>query len=735
MALEKKRFFFRSLSSKISLFLSLTLFFMLLILNFFIIDHNISFLLDNAKEMNNELTEMFAKINSSPLARRDFYALEKNVIELQRDDNVLFARIYNKNGTLLTPSSRPHKEIENSLIYQREIFNDEMEIIGSVSVGYDLSHIFSEINSYKYILYILSFVIVLITCIILLYLINLVVHKPLKKLLLSVNNISKGDIDQKVEIDSDDEIGNLADNFNLMTSRLKSSINTINCIIESMPSALISIDKEYKVLQWNEMAYKITNIPRKTADNKYIFDLLPDFKDYEKEISNVLASNKHMSINRAKLSFNKDSFYEIHFFPLQNESVDGVVIRVDDITEDEKRDNQLIQAQKMESVGNLAGGLAHNFNNILAGIIGTTTFLEYKLETNQNIPADILKNKLAIIDEAGQRASELVKELMSISGRQKNIDLKAQDLCLLINNVIKICENTFDKSVEIKFNKKEEEAVFYGNSSKIEQVILNICINAYHSMTIMRKPIEKKGGILQISIDRFLADDYFSKTYANVRFDEYWLLSISDTGVGIDKKNLKKIFDPFFTTKNKEYGSGLGLAMVFGIINQHNGIIDVYSEAGEGTVFKIYLPVYYEENSEGKNEKSPSNRYCIKKGHGSILLIDDEENIRKIGSAMLKECGYTVYQAEDGIKGIEIFKEKKGEIRLIILDMIMPKKSGKEVLDEIKSISDDIKVIMISGYMDNEDSNKSKYNKADGFLLKPFTISALSDMISNILPH
>lgn len=725
--------FIKSLSSKIAIIMALTLFIMLIILNFLILNIFKSSLLDSAYQKGQDLTAMFTKMNRSALIRSDYFSLEQSVKELQSKENILFAQVFDKDMFLLTPSSKPF-EVSNArftFIYEETVYDDMNNVIGYAAVGLCNKQIHELLKRNRIIFYTLSFIIVMSTCLLLLALINIVVHKPIKTIIYSVGKISSGDLDHEIKIRSNDELGNLANNFNIMTSKLKDSISTIRCIIDSMPSALMSIDKEYKVLQWNSSAEDLTGISIEKAVSKNVYSLFPELARFKKQINMVLGSNKPMKLNRVQINKDKN-LYDIHIFPLKIEFVNGLVIRIDDITEKEKRENLLFQAQKMESIGNLAGGLAHNLNNILAGILGTTTFLEYKLNKNA-ISNELLAEKLKIIDTASQRAAEMVRELLSMSGKKQDIEYNPHDINTLVKNVIKICENTFDKAVDIQAEYNNRPSMVLCNSNQIEQVILNICINAYHAMTIMRNDHETKGGSIKIKISHFTSDIYFKEIHANAVHDEYILLNITDNGIGITKENLSRIYDPFFTTKAKGQGSGLGLSMVFSIVKQHQGIIDIYSEPGTGTSVKIYFPALKDvhENNQipGPVDIAPS---AIPDRAG-VLIIDDEEDIRTIGMEMLTELGYTVFLAKDGHEGLKIFNRLEKEISLIILDMIMPKTSGQEILESIRSKNKKVKIIMTSGFINNENEFSRIYSKADGFLSKPFTLNDLYAIVKEYM--
>ena len=391
--------------------------------------------------------------------------------------------------------------------------------------------------------------------------------------------------------------------------------------------------------------------------------------------------------------------------------------------------DQLRQAQKMEIVGTLAGGLAHDFNNMLGGIIGTLSLMEFNISNNGKIENSKLIEYIETMNDCGQRASTLVHQLLALS-RKQELSFSNVDLNNTVKNVYKICSNSFDKSVKLISRYSDTPAFIKADPTQIEQTLLNFCVNAEHSMTIMRNSYEKWGGELIVSIKEIIADSYFRRTHPEVREGKYYILSVKDTGIGMDSNTISKIFNPFFTTKKKGEGSGLGLSMVYNIINQHGGFIDVYSEPGVGSSFNIYLPAI--ENNI-LNENISNKKQILPKGDGLILIVDDEKVMRETAAEILETCGYRTLEAVNGKDGIEVYMANREEITAVLLDMVMPEMSGKEAYIKLKEINPDIKVILSSGFQQDKRVQEVLILGVNSFIQKPYTLKTLSEAIDKLL--
>nr|MDA8402660.1 response regulator [Desulfobacteraceae bacterium] len=584
--------------------------------------------------------------------------------------------------------------------------------------------------------------------------------KPLKALTKGVIAVETGDLDVSVPVFAEDEIGYITHAFNSMVvsireaerklqhdadnllaahTSLEASHREIRLlqhylsnIIESMPSVLISIDENAKVTQWNAAAEKLTGIRATEILGKKLWDIQASFHGLEPYYHDVITSKKPLLFTREQLERTVDGekkYYNISLYPLVANGISGAVLRIDDITEMEKMEQQLRQAQKMDTIGALAGGLAHDFNNILGGIVGTLSLLKYKLAKGVPLPPDAVREYIDTMERAGNRAADMVQQLLTLS-RKQEMSFAPVDLNLILKHVVKICENTFDKSIEIKTVTADGYPMVIADPGQLEQVLLNLCVNAAHAMTLMRPEGERRGGVMTISIGGIAADKFFCAGHPEARPGEtYWALSVQDTGIGMDTKTIAKIFDPFFTTKVKGKGTGLGLAMVYNIIQQHKGFIDVYSEKGIGSTFSIYLP-----RLEGSRESSlEKQQKSLPTGEGVVLVIDDEEIMREMAKNILTECGYTVMLAENGRDGVEIFKKERARIVMVMLDMVMPKISGRETFIAIQQVDPGVKVLLTSGFGKSEEIDALLNLGVMDFIQKPFTLEDLAKKTSGIV--
>ena len=367
----------------------------------------------------------------------------------------------------------------------------------------------------------------------------------------------------------------------------------------------------------------------------------------------------------------------------------------------------------MEAIGTLAGGIAHDFNNILMGIQGNASLLEMRLD-----PGHPGREKIKNIEKYVESGTELSRQLLGFA-RSGKYNVKAS----AINEIIEKTSSMFartKKEVRVQHQLAKDAWAVEVDRGQIEQVLLNLYINAWQAMP--------DGGDLFLITENLNLDENYVRPY-KVKPGRYVKVSVADSGVGIDKKDLERIFEPFFTTKEMGRGTGLGLASVYGIIKSHGGHINVYSEPGQGTTFNFYLPA----SSRQAAEVPKAEVAVVRKGRETILLVDDEEMIIDVGCGLLGELGYTVIPARSGQEALEIYSARQAEIDLVVMDMIMPGMGGGETFDRLKRINPAVKVLLSSGYSINGQASHIMERGCDGFIQKPFNLQQVSVKVREIL--
>lgn len=382
-----------------------------------------------------------------------------------------------------------------------------------------------------------------------------------------------------------------------------------------------------------------------------------------------------------------------------------------------KLESQLRQAQKMEAVGTLAGGVAHDFNNILTAIMGYGELAQLAAAKKQDNTAQLDQ----IVISAG-RARDLVKQLLTFS-RRSETDQKPMDLNLLLVQSVKMLERTIPKMVDIQLILADGLDDIQADATQLEQVLMNLAGNASDAMP--------DGGRLVLETSSVVLDGRLTSKHLGLSAGRYVLLTVTDTGQGMDQKTLGQIFDPFFTTKEIGKGTGLGLSTVYGIVQTHNGHISCYSEPGEGATFKIYLPSVEPAGRSVQREESPQHQ--IPGGNETILLVDDEPAIREMGAAILADMGYQMHQAASGEEALKAYQEAAAAIDLVILDLGMPGMGGHRCLGELLAMDPGAKVLIASGYSANGKVKDTLNQGAAGFIAKPFTRRDLLETVRSLL--
>lgn len=499
--------------------------------------------------------------------------------------------------------------------------------------------------------------------------------------------------------------------------------NLLSNMIDSMPSLLIGIDSDCRVSEWNRTAVHFLRISRDQASDKSVFELVPTLESYKDNIAGSIESGEIFSRHNEPFTlFSASKYIDITVYPLKgtNPVAAGAVIRIDDVTRQHQQDEQAYHSRKMEAIGQLASGVAHDFNNMLGGILNASQLLK--------APKHGLNEKgleyVDIIREAAIRVSRLTKKLLAF-GRKGSITSTGLDLHLVIDEAMAILSQTINKKVMLSVRKQADSSMIAGDYSILENVFLNMGINANQAMP--------DGGSLSVETSNVrLTKVYCESSSFDINPGEFCRVTVSDTGIGIPEEDLDRIFEPFYSTKEPDRGTGLGLASVYASVVEHKGAIEVLSKKKEGTIFSIFLPCLDPDQPVELKLRKPVVK-TVSKNSGRILLVDDEELLRYTGQEILTEIGFDVILAEDGVEAVRIFRERHDQIDLVMLDLIMPKQDGYETFEKIREIQPDSKVIAVSGFASDEKLQVLMEGGLAGFLHKPYTMRELQDLLDRIL--
>ena len=503
---------------------------------------------------------------------------------------------------------------------------------------------------------------------------------------------------------------------------LRSSEELNRGIVNSAPIGIMFIDTEGYIIYENPAMARIiggdASFPSHILGQRFLdisennsrqaasafAELMEGRTVYQLEIDYLTASGSLLTL-------------EIHGAPRKGSAgeIIGAVLMCYDLTKFRSIEGQLRQAQKMEAIGTLAGGIAHDFNNLLTGIMGNVELALMRLNSGEYIDEN-----LDNIRRSSKRAAELTSQLLAF-GRRRMEQPKPTSLVDCIIEAIKLLRRTISPLIEISVDTEPGLNVIFADEGQMNQMLMNLLINACNAMP--------EGGILTIKAENFVIDDEFSSIKADLESGDYVKLTLNDTGTGIPSENLDRIFEPFFTTKDIGKGTGLGLAMVYGIVKGHKGWIDVESKVGVGTSIYIYLPVT--ESVPVTTEEKVV--FSLEGGHETIMLVDDDESVISFGKDLLENFGYTVIVANDGFEAVEIYRRQQDSIDLIILDLSMPKKSGRESLSDLLAINPNLKVIVSSGFDKGGPVKQLLEMGAKAFVPKPYGMEKMLGAVRKIL--
>ncbi|NOY77153.1 MAG: PAS domain S-box protein [Calditrichaeota bacterium] len=513
----------------------------------------------------------------------------------------------------------------------------------------------------------------------------------------------------------------LEDKRRLMEQALQKSEERFRSIVETSQEGIFIVDSDYRIIYCNQEMAHILERPEAQILNH-------DFREFLDAESIPIVEDRYRRRQKGEKIPARYQFKiirksgEVRWVEISAAVINSGTPHVQtiatllDVTDQIKLQQQFLQAQKMEAVGRLAGGVAHDFNNILTAINGYAQLLLSEME-----PENPLREDVEEIYKSGNRAAALTHQLLAFSRRQV---LEPQILSL--NDVIqgskRMIQRMIGEDVELVFHPDENLGTVYVDPGQVDQILLNLAVNARDAMP--------DGGRLIVETSNISLAEAYTERHVSVKPGDYILLAITDTGQGMSKEIMEHIFEPFFTTKEKDRGTGLGLSTVYGIVKQSGGHIWVYSEPGKGTTFKIYFPRVDAPRNAGKNE-SVSDQAL--RGTETILVVEDEKNVLEVASRSLSKLGYTVLTAPNGKDALKIARSYPRKIDLILTDVVMPNMPGDQLIREIQKFRSDFRVLFMSGYPDRAITKNGFLKNGLFFIQKPFTPQRIARKVREIL--
>jgi PAS domain S-box-containing protein len=494
-------------------------------------------------------------------------------------------------------------------------------------------------------------------------------------------------------------------------------------IVETTNEGVLLVDSDMRITFVNRRIADLLGYEVSELSGKAVTDIVAE--DSRALLARSLSTQRERGASQNELMLERKDgtnvwvlmdTARIHDCPEECEM--GWLAMMMDITQRKQLEEQLHQAQKMEAIGNLAGSVAHDFNNLLTVIL---SYLELVLD--QVKPGDPIRADLEEVQKASDRARGLTRQLLAFSRRQA-LEPQVLNLSTTVEGLAQMLRRLIGEDVELTLNTSHTLGHVYADAGQIEQIIMNLVVNARDAMP--------EGGRLAIETKHVELDSAYAATHHDVAPGPYVMLAVSDTGIGMDAATQERIFEPFFTTKEQGKGTGLGLSTVFGIVKQSGGHIAVFSEPGKGTTFKIYLP---QVDADSQTSARALKREPPATLHGSetILLVEDEDQVRRTLRAILRRQGYNVIEAQNGAEGLLICESYAAKIDLLLTDVVMPRMSGRQLVQRLASSRPDLRVLYISGYIGNSSIQHGVLDAERSFLQKPITPEALARKVREVL--
>ncbi|MBP7460257.1 MAG: response regulator [Candidatus Delongbacteria bacterium] len=643
----------------------------------------------------------------------------------------VYARYIRNGSSLVIPDSQPDSfKVSGLYSISMPIHSEIQGNLGTLIIFYSQNNIIEETRNTLLRIGLIALILAFSIFVFMDVLMERLVLRPIDRLMTATQDIAGGNLEARVSLDGQKEFNDLAHNFNIMAHNLHQTIVSLensnleirelqlflDSIIENIPDTIISLDQNLRMIKLNPAALALFGWNSDEAVHQWLFEVEPGFKKYESAIHQVLQTRQALHINHERFVIGKlEKTLNIIIYPISIRNDIGVVIGINDISEQISLERQLMQSQKMEAIGSLAGGIAHDFNNILNIIIASNTLLK----SGTTDPS--ILSRLQVIENASQRAADLVRQILVLS-RNDTVRYDYVDFKTLLVDVMKMGKELFARSIHIHESLADQDFTMVGDRGQLSQVILNILVNARDAILLSKNCDQ---GLIRISLQLKPSDNYLIKLFENQDVDTIIELKISDNGCGMDKTTIDKIFDPFFSTKPVGKGTGLGLSVVYGIIKNHNGLIKVYSEQDRGTTFTVIFPC--PKTIQSSHFQAEAKLHF---GHGSIIFVDDEEDIVNTVKEMIESLGYNVFTFSDGYQAIDFYTQHYQSIDLAILDIMMPTINGIQLYQAMTKISDHLPVLFCSGYIDHGIfENLEDYRHKTRVLIKPYTMNELSEMI------
>lgn len=503
----------------------------------------------------------------------------------------------------------------------------------------------------------------------------------------------------------------------------------IKALLDSLGEGVLIIDPEYRIIETNKKFLEISGTLKTDVLGKFCYKVSHDsdlacwaIEDGDHECPTKIAFETGKSasaIHIHKDDQKKDHFVEVKAFPLKDDQ--GEIFQViethTDITEKKNLQNKLAQAEKMQAIGTLAGGIAHDLNNVLTPIQGNA-----ELALMQMSEEEPFRQEFEEIHESAKRASNLIRQILAFT-RQQILQKKHVNMNIIIENLTKMLNRLIREDVALETSLEQNLWNIFADPAQLDQVIINLVVNARDAMP--------DGGKIIIETQNLSQVDNFCHTCGEWMSGDYVLVMLSDTGTGIDPQIMNSIFEPFFTTKEMGLGTGMGLSTVQGIMHQHNAHINYYSEQDLGTTFKIYFP--RSEFEESDKLDTGQAKKALPRGNETILVVDDNDGVRIMIEKALVACGYTALSAENGFDAINVFKQHKKDIALLLTDIVMPGMGGKELAKKLWKIRPRLPVLFTSGYSLNAVHEQFVLKEDIEYIQKPVSIENLANKVRSVI--